>query len=185
MGHMFVTKTPGVAAQQPQHYLAATPQNLEYIGLGFTQISFADSRAQGAITKDQAIAVASNQGPELKLANGVSAVLGFLHNAGLQRAAEQGVSVNPQLADMGLVWLVTFHGVESFPRSPRAIRYVSSEYNVVIDAKTGRYIMAFPLYDVTPSVSTNVLAPTISGPTNQATQLPTNATPTLAPTFVP
>lgn len=184
IGHTLTTKTRNASAQMPQHYLAATPQNLEYIGLTFTQIGFADSQAQGAIKKDQAIAIASTQGTELKAATGVSAVLGFLSNMRLQRAAGQGISVEPHLGDMGLVWLVTFHGVETSSMGPnQATRYVSTEYNVVIDAKAGRYVMAFPLYDVTPSVPTNDLTP-IPGPINQATRLP-NGNPGIAPTFLP
>jgi hypothetical protein len=185
IGHTLATKARNASAQVPQHYLAATPQNLEYIGLSFTQIGFADSQAQGAIKKDQAIAIASSQGTELKAATGVSAVLGFLRNARLQQAAGQGISVDPHLADMGLVWLVTFHGVETSSMGPhQATRYISSEYNIVVDAKTGKYVMAFPLYDITPSAPTNDLTP-VPGPINQATQLPTNANPSVAPTFAP
>lgn len=182
MGRMLVSTTQDASAQMPQHYLAATPQNLEYVGLSFTQIDIADSQAQGAIKKDQAIAFASNHGPELKAANDVSAILGFLSDTGLKQAATQGIQVNPQLTDMGLVWLVTFHGVETYSNGPvEAKRYISTEYNVVIDAKTGQYVMAFPLFDVTPRAPTN----NIVGPINQVTPLPTSANPTIPPTVTP
>jgi hypothetical protein len=46
---------------------------------------------------------------------------------------------------MGAVWIVTFYSIEtSSSGPPGASHYVSQQYNVVIDAKTGRYIMAFP-----------------------------------------
>ena len=182
-GRMLASTTQDVSAQVPLHYLAATPQNLEYLSLSFTPVDIGDSQAQGAISKDQAIAAASNQGPQLKAASGTSALLGFLSDTGLKQAAAQGIPVDPHRVDMGLVWLVTFHGVETSSNGPvGAKRYVSTEYNVVIDAKTGQYVMAFPLFDVTPRAPTN----NIVVPTYQVvTPLPTSANPTVPPTVTP
>ena len=70
----------------------------------------------------------------------------------LQEAANAGLPVDPKKADMGLVWMVTFEGIESFSAGPpQAPQYVDHEYNVVINGKTGAYIMAFPMAEVTPT----------------------------------
>jgi hypothetical protein len=53
---------------------------------------------------------------------------------------------------MGLVWIVTFEGIDTASSGPsQAPRYVSHEDNVVINAKTGGIVMAFPLADITPT----------------------------------
>jgi hypothetical protein len=143
-----------VYSQEQKNYLAATPQNLKYLGLDFVPMQVSDSRARGAITSEQAIAAALKEEPGLKAATSVSSMLGVLNNLNLQQAANQGVTIGPNLAAMGLVWIVTFEGVDTSSSGPsQAPRYVSHEYDVVIDAKTGAYIMAFPLYDITPSAS--------------------------------
>jgi hypothetical protein len=175
-----------VSAEEAQKYLAATPQNLEYLGLNFTRVEVADIRAQGAITKEQAISLALKEEPNLKVAASISVLLGFLLDANLQQAENQGIQIDPRLANMGLVWLVTFHGIETPSMGPsRSIRSISNEYNVVIDAMTGEYLMAFPLYDVTPSSPKINLANTPEG-IEKTTPLPmSNVTPTLPPTFMP
>jgi hypothetical protein len=79
-------------------------------------------------------------------------MLGVLHNLNLQQAVNQGVRVDPALANMGLVWIVSFEGIDTSSSGPsQAPKYVSHEYNVVINAKTGGYVMAFPLADITPA----------------------------------
>jgi hypothetical protein len=186
MAHLAAFTQQGASAQVPQNYLAATPQNLEYLGLSFTQVNVADSQAQGAIEKDQAITAALNEEPGLKAATSVSAMLGFMNNTNLQQAANQGVSVDPHLANMGLVWLVTFNGIETSSSGPGGAPHATSnELNVVIDAKTGNFIEAFPLFNVTPHAPSNISPPS-GGPATVAAPLPpAYATPTTAPTFVP
>jgi hypothetical protein len=178
--------TKGASDQGLLKYLAATPQNLEYLGLSFTQVNVTDRRAQGAIGKNQAIADALNGEPGLKAATSVSAMLGLLTDPNLQQAVNQGVAIDPHLANMGLVWLVTFYGIETSSSGPSGARHsTSNELNVVIDAKTGIYIEAFPLFDVTPVAPSSNLPPS-GGPATVAAPIPpAYGTPTIAPTFAP
>jgi hypothetical protein len=185
MAHMSNLTTRSVSAQAPQKYLAATPQNLESLGLSFTPVGPTESQAQGAIGKDQAIASALNEAPGLKAATSVSGMLGTLRDVNLQQAANQGVPIDTQLADMGLVWLVTFNGIETSSSGPGGVpRYSSNEFNVVIDAKTGLFVMAFPLYDVTPSASLSnwPATPVLEGISPVP---PVSGTPSIAPTAAP
>ena len=186
MAHLAAFTTQGGSAQVLQKYLAATPQNLEYLGLSFTQVNVTDSQAQGAIGKDQAITAALNEDSGLKAATSVSAMLGFLNDSNLQQAASQRVTVDPHLANMGLVWLVTFNGIEtSSSGPPGAPHATSNEENVVIDAKTGNSVEAFPLFDVTPRAPSSNIPPS-GGPATVAAPLPPgSATSTTVPTFVP
>jgi hypothetical protein len=184
--HLAAFTTQGGSAHLLQKYLAATPQNLEYLGLSFIQVNVTDSQAQGAIGKDQAINAALNEEPGLKAATSVYAMLGFMSDSNLQQAANQGVPVDPHLVNMGLVWLVTFHGIEtSSSGPPGAPHATSNELNVVIDAKTGNSVEAFPLFDVTPSAPSSNIPPSGGPPTLAAPLPPVYATPATAPTFVP
>jgi hypothetical protein len=186
MAHLAAFTQQGASVQVPQKYLAATPQNLEYLGLSFTQVNVADNQAQGAIGKDQAITAALNEEPGLKAATSVSAMLGLMNNTNLQQAANQGVSVDPHLANMGLVWLVTFNGIETSSSGPSGAPHATSnELNVVIDAKIGNFVEAFPLFDVTPRAPSSNIPPS-GGPATVAAPLPpAYAPPTVAPTFAP
>jgi len=186
MAHLGGFGTQGASDQGLQKYLAATPQNLEYLGLSFTQVNITDSHAQGAIGKNQAITAALNEEPGLKAASSVSAMLGFMSDSDLQQAANQGVAIDPHLANMGLVWLVTFNGIETSSSGPiGAPHSTSNELNVVIDAKTGKFVEAFPLFDVTPRAPSSNNPPS-GGPATVAAPLPpAYTTPTIAPTFVP
>jgi hypothetical protein len=132
--------------------LAATPQNLKYVGLQFDPISVSDPRAHGAIAGGQALAVALKGEPDLKKATRVTRMLGELHDLNLEGAAKAGLPVDPAKADMGLVWIVTFEGIDTASSGPSgAPRIVAHEYNVVINAKIGGIIMAFPLADISPT----------------------------------
>ena len=186
MAHLAPFTTKGASAQLLQKNLAATPQNLEALGLRFIQVNVSNNQAQGAIGKDQAITAALHGEPDLKAATSVSAMLGLLTNPNLQQAVNQGVAIDPHLANMGLVWLVTFNGIETSSSGPiGAPHSTSNELNVVIDAKTGNFVEAFPLFDVTPRAPSNDIPP-LGGPATVAAPLPPGyATPTLAPPFVP
>jgi hypothetical protein len=186
MAHLVALPRQGASAQTPQKYLAATPQNLEYLGLSFTQVNDNDNQAQGAIGKDQAITAALNEEAGLKSATSISAMLGFMSNTNLQQAEKQGVSVDPHLTNMGLVWLVTFYGIETSSSGPSGARHATSnELNVVIDAKTGNPVEAFPLFDVTANAP-SINIPPSGGPATVAAPIPpAYAAPTIAPTFAP
>jgi len=184
MAHLVTTH--GASAQVEQKYLAATPQNLEALGLSFIQVNVSDNQAQGAIGKDQAITSAMNGEPDLKAATSVSAMLGLLTNPNLQQAVNQGVAIDPHLANMGLVWLLTFNGIETSSSGPAGAPHsTSNELNVVIDAKTGKFIEAFPLFDVTPKAPSSNIPPSGGPATGAAPIPPAFSTPTTAPTFVP
>jgi len=186
MAHLAAFTTHSASAQVLQKYLAATPQNLEYLGLSFTQVNVTDSQAQGAIGKDQAITAALNEDSGLKAATSVSAMLGLLTNPNLQQAVNQGVVIDPHLANMGLVWLLTFNGIETSSSGPAGAPHsTSNELNVVIDAKTGKFIEAFPLFDVTPKAPSSNIPPSGGPATGAAPIPPAFSTPTTAPTFVP
>jgi hypothetical protein len=149
--HMTSTHASTVV-NEPSHDLAATPQNLEYLGLDFIPIPVSDPRAKGAIPSAQAVRAALEEEPGLKAATRVSSMLGLLHDLNLQQAAKQGMPIDPSLADMGLVWIVTFEGIDTASSGPnQAPKYLAHEYNVVINAKTGGSVMAFPLADITPT----------------------------------
>jgi hypothetical protein len=183
LGRMVFT-TQDVSAQAQLHGLAATPQNLRYLGFDFKAVGAADLQAQGAITQKQAIAAAIKDDPGLKAATGVSAMLGFLRDINLQGAASQGIAVDPHLADMGLVWLVTFEGIDNVSSGPvGAPRRVSHVESVVIDAKSGTYVTAFTLSDFTAFMPGNNPIPTFDGAVVETTPLPpSNGIPTIAPT---
>ncbi len=139
-------------AQKQPHDLAATPQNLKYLGLQLDPIPVSDPRAQGVISGSRAVTAALIEEPDLKMASRVTRTLGELHDLRLQEAARAGLPVDPKKADMGLVWIVTFEGIDTASAGPgQAPGYVAHEYNVVINAKTGAYIMSFPLADITPT----------------------------------
>ena len=178
--------TKGASDQGLQKYLAATPQNLEYLGLSFTQVNVNDKQAQDAIWKNQAIAAALNGEPDLKAATSVSAMLGLLTNPNLQQAVNQGVAIDPHLANMGLVWLVTFYGIETSSSGPPGSPHsTSNELNVVINAKTGNFVEAFPLFDVTPRAPSSSVPPS-GGPATVAAPIPPAfAPPTIAPILIP
>ncbi len=143
---------PAVDVQKQPPDLAATPQNLKYVGLEFVPISTSDPRAHGAMDGGQALAVALKGEPDLKKATRVTRMLGELHDLNLEGAAKAGLPVDPAKADMGLVWIVTFEGIDTASSGPSgAPRIVAHEYNVVINARTGGTIMAFPLADITPT----------------------------------
>ena len=173
-----VSTTQDVAAQAQLHGLAATPQNLRYLGFDFKNVGAADIQAQGAITQQQAIAAAIKDDPGLKAATGVSAMLGFLRDINLQ-------SIDHGVADMGLVWLLTFDGIKNVSSGPPgAPRGVSNAESVVIDAKSGVYVMAFTISDFTAFMPENNPIPTFDE-TAAATPLPpSNGTPAIAPTVV-
>jgi len=178
-----VFTTQDVPAQAQPHGLAATPQNLRYLGFEFNVISMADRQAQGAVTEKQAIAAAIKDDPGLKAATSVSTMLGFLRDI---NTSSQDTSIDPHITGKSLVWLLTFDGIKNVSSGPPgAPRGVSNAESVVIDAKSGVYVMAFTISDFTAVTPGNNPIPTFDG-TAEATPLPpSNAIPTIAPTFAP
>ncbi len=105
----------------------------------------ADAHSQPAITQEQALATAYKYAPGLsKSASAVIIQLGYLSMPAALKAAQKGGDINMRYADMGLVWVVSFQGVKVESAGPPGGQpRSSSEWNVVINARTGDYIMQF------------------------------------------
>jgi hypothetical protein len=136
-----------VQAQPPLALTQERQAKLKALGLDFTPVdetSVASNQAQVFIPRQRAIDTArqglSNTGVRI-----ISVALGNLSDAQMKGAQAAGIPVDPARVDMGLVWIVTFDGIESISSGPpEAPRKVAHEYNVVIDARTGKHVMAFP-----------------------------------------
>jgi hypothetical protein len=149
IGHSLISPAQNVSAQDQPRGLLATPENLGYLGLTFTPVAVTDNLALSAITRDQAIEVALSNEPGLKAATDIASQLGLLRTVN-----DSGVTAS-DLAEGQLVWIITFFGVDTASSGPPgAPRYLSHEYHIVINALTGKYLMAFPLYEVTPKPPT-------------------------------
>ena len=145
IGSSITSSTQVVTAQDKPRGLFATPENLSYIRLAFTPVIVTDMLAQSAIIRDKAIEAALSNEPGLNAATDIDSQLGLLGTL------NDNLVTSSDLAEGKLVWVVTFFGVETASSGPPgAPRYISNEYHVIINAITGEYIMAFPLYDVTP-----------------------------------
>lgn len=180
---------PSALAQQQTSSLIATPENLKYLGVAFTPVDPADKHAQGSIAKDRAMAVALQISPGLKNATGNDATLGFISNMGLQQASRAGANVDSGLAGPTLVWAMVFHGIESVSMGPPgAEHHYAYDLVVVVDARTGDYLVGFPISDLvkTPlpaSPSNSTITP--SGPQPNVKPPQAVGTPTIAPTVTP
>lgn len=184
-----VANAPGASAQQQTSSLIATPENLKYLGLTFTPVDPADKQAQGSVAKERAIAIALQEMPGLKTATGNDATLGLISNPNLQQISRAGEAVDSRLAGPTLVWAVTFHGIDSVSSGPPGVpRHYAHDLVVVVDAKTSKYIVAFPISDLMktqlPS-SPNGSSPTPSGANPNVKPPKAVGTPTIAPTAVP
>ena len=146
IGHYFSQNTQNASALGAQPYeLIATPHNLQYLGMTFTQEDPSTQKNIGSITREQAVSAGLKEEPGLTSATSYSTRLGVLTGANI-----------PALAQGRLVWMITYQGIEDISSGPpEAERHVSHEYTVVIDAKTGKYVLAFPLFDVTPIPRSN------------------------------
>jgi hypothetical protein len=149
ISHAFIAHTQNASAQLPMSNLIVTPENLKDLGLTFTPVALADQQAQGIIEKEKAIAIALQEMPGLKAAIGNDTSLGLLSNPELQQASRAGIVVDPLLAGPCLVWAVTFHGIDSVSSGPPELpRRYAHDLVVIVDAKIGNYILAFPISDL-------------------------------------
>lgn len=120
--------------------VAATPENLQFIDFHFTPLDPNDSRLKNAISQDQAVMAALIFEPRGKNATSVTTQVGF----------SDGVMI-PDLRVDRLVWLVTFHGVDSISQGPpNSTQTVSHELTVAVDANQGSAICSITLGIVTP-----------------------------------
>jgi hypothetical protein len=128
----------------PLPHLAVTPENLQFYDFQFTPLSPNDSRLEKAISQDQAVSAALQFEARGKIATFVTTQVGFSDGA-----------TSLDLANERLVWLVTFHGVDSLSSGPpESTHQVSHELTVVVDAHTGEAIISFTMGAKPPEADT-------------------------------
>ncbi len=133
------TPTPPVMAQS-----AIDVQALESrLGLVFVPANPSDV-IQAKLSKEEAIIKAQESEVPVKEATSIIAELGYLSSSNLETLAASGEKVDPALLTRPLVWVVSYEGVKIFSQGPPdGEHHAAHEYNVVIDATTGAYIMGF------------------------------------------
>jgi hypothetical protein len=113
------------------------------LGLVFVPANPSDVM-RAKLSKEEAIVKAQESEAPVKEATSIIAELGYLSEPNLETAAASGEKVDPTLLAHPLVWIISYEGVE-IPSSgpPGSEQHIAHEYNVVIDATTGAYIMGF------------------------------------------
>ena len=121
----------------------------------FVPVDPAATANQVSVSEKDAIAVAeSEQEGRLKAATSVTAELGYLTDTGLEAAAsdpglqtdiQKGpVQVDTRLLGKQLVWVISFEGIDTVSNGPAESKHgVAHEFNSVIDANTGEFIIGF------------------------------------------
>ncbi len=113
------------------------------VGLVFIPAKTSDI-VKAKISREWAIAKAQESGGPFEEATTILAALGYLSEPSLETATAKGETVDAALLPHPLVWIISYEGVEvpsaGGPDTPHGTAH---EYNVVIDATTGDYIMAF------------------------------------------
>jgi hypothetical protein len=136
--------TPQVTIQaQPTSQSVIDTQAIESrLGLVFVPATASDT-SRAKVSKEGAITKARESAP-VQQATSVSAELGYLNDPTLEEMFARGEKVDPTLLSHPLVWIVSFQGLE-LPSSgpPGSTHRFAHEYNVVIDAMTGNYLMGF------------------------------------------
>ena len=103
-----------------------------------------EDTSQVKIPQEKAIASAqAEQEGRLKNATSISAELGRLTDPGLKELAAAGEKADTRLIGKQLVWVISFQGVDTVSQGPINSEAVSHEYNIVIDATTGEFIIGF------------------------------------------
>jgi hypothetical protein len=113
------------------------------LGLVFVPANPSDLM-QAKISKEEAMVKAHESGAPVTEATSIIAELGYLSDTNLEKASADGEKVDPTLLAHPLVWIISYEGLE-IPSSgpPNSEHHIAHEYNVVIDATTGAYIMGF------------------------------------------
>ena len=164
IGHFFpqkVQSTPTQIAQTliPPPESIANPRNLEYMDYFLTIANLTDSQMAEVIPAKQAVTVALEVfpiNPALSRAKSYTKWLGVLKNDNI-----------PFLSEGRLVWILTFRGIDTISSGPpeRKDHFVSHEFLVAINARTGDYILSFPIPDMEP-------VPKTTAPTSMSGRLP-------------
>jgi hypothetical protein len=139
------TLAPPVIAQPQEttQSIIDIPSLENQLGLVFVPATPSDI-VQAILSKKDAIAKAQESGGPFKGATNISAELGYLSSPNLETAAARGVKVDPTLLAHPLVWIISYEGVEISSSGPPGNEHrIAHEYNVVIDATTGAYVMGF------------------------------------------
>ncbi len=138
------------SALQKAEAIQPTPTPAQGVDANLLQKRFgrvfvpAEATVQPPVTREQALASAYQLTPGLKTATGVNYTLGYLSDPGLIRAAQRGEKVDWRMADSGLVWILSFQGIQSVSSGPPEVKHsVSNELNVVISATTGEELYQF------------------------------------------
>jgi peptidase YpeB-like protein len=151
LGHAYANKLTPALAQSNLPDGNVLKQDLAKENWTFEPLDPAKLNASGitqtVLTRDQAIAIANNQFPNLqetKSLIGITANLGKLSNSLLRSSAQAGEKVDPTFLNPRLVWIVTYVGVNSQSvGSPNGPQATSNEFDVVVDATTGEQLMTF------------------------------------------
>ena len=113
------------------------------LGIGFIPAKTSDI-VKAKVPKEEAIAKAQESGAPVQEASAIFAELGYFSDLSLETAATSGEKANRSSLVHPLVWIISCEGVH-IPSSgpPESTHTVAHEYNVVINAMTGDYIMGF------------------------------------------
>lgn len=146
----FVMFCAGCVSQFSTTIALATPESVfdvqamkNQVGLVFVPVKTSDF-VKAKVSKQEAIAKAGESRAPVQEASAILTALGYLSDPILEKNAANGENVDPTLLAHPLVWIISYEGVE-IPSSgpPGAKQAIAHEYNVVINATTGDYIMAF------------------------------------------
>lgn len=131
-----------IQAQPTSQSVIDTQAIASRLGLVFVSAASSDI-ARAKVSKQDAIVQARGSAP-VRQATSVNTELGYLSNPTLEQMAARGEKVDPTLLSHPLVWSASFQGLE-LPSSglPGSTHRFAHEYNVVIDAITGDYLMGF------------------------------------------
>ncbi len=139
----------GCASQVPAITVPATPDNILDIQAIKSRLDMVFIPAEpfdmkkAKVSKEKAIAKAQEVDAPLTEPTGIFAELGYLSDPTLDAMAAKGEKVHPALLTHPLVWIVSYEGVNMPSNGPPGEHHIAHEYNVVIDAMTGEYIMGF------------------------------------------
>ena len=107
--------------------VAVTPENLQFLDFHFTSLDLSDPRLKNAIAQDQAVKSALEFEPFGKNATSFSTQVGYFDNISAI-----------DLQNHRLVWLVTYHGIDTVSSGPPgAEHHVAHTLTVAVDAVQG------------------------------------------------
>lgn len=120
--------------------VSVSPENLQFVDFHFTSIDTNDPRYRKVVTQNQAVKAALEFEPIGKNASSISTQVGYFDH----------ISVT-DLQDQRLVWLVTYHGVDTVSSGPPGSdHHVTHTLTVAVDAFKGVGIVSMTLAIMTP-----------------------------------